>query len=198
MGQRGRKKGANGERSRALLLHIAADEFAHKGYYETKVSDIVKRADLSQPTFYLYFRSKEELFRELVDLFRDKLFDLTKKSRLEPGINDTSVPERIKERLAMIFGYFVENPNLTRIGFFVAPEAEEIKKLIAAQIAENLISEQQDSYFRPDMDMSIVAESLVGMIERLTVTNLLQGSKQPESLANEIVNLLLYGMLFNK
>ncbi|MFC0270827.1 TetR/AcrR family transcriptional regulator [Metabacillus herbersteinensis] len=147
MGQRGRKKGANGERSRSLLLAIAADEFAHKGFSDTKISTIVKRANLSQPTFYLYFESKESVFQELIQLFRSKLFDLTKSSRLEPGIDLTSVPERISQVLAAIFHFFKENPNLTRIGLFVGEEAEDIKKQLSKQIMDNLISEQENGYF---------------------------------------------------
>ena len=68
MAVRGRPKGASGEESRALLLQVAAKEFAQKGYYETKISDIVKGASLTQPVFYLYFQNKEAVFQELVDL----------------------------------------------------------------------------------------------------------------------------------
>lgn len=198
MGQRGRKVGANGEQSRALLLAIAAEEFAHHGYYQTKVSTIVTRAGLTQPTFYLYFQSKEAIFQELVELFRSKLSDLTKKSRLNPGMNFIDIPQRIAAGLTAMLSFFVEEPHLTRIGFFVAPEAEEIKKQIAAQITDNLRSEQQDGYFHGDLDMSMVAESLVGTIERLTLTKLLEGSKDPEGLANEVVRLFLYGLIVNK
>ncbi|MBP1156831.1 MULTISPECIES: TetR/AcrR family transcriptional regulator [unclassified Paenibacillus] len=198
MGQRGRKVGANGEQSRALLLAIAADEFAHQGYYQTKVSTIVARAGLTQPTFYLYFQSKEAIFQELIDLFRSKLADLTIKSRLEQGIDLNDLPQRIAAGLTAIFRFFDEEPNLTRIGFFVALEAEEIKKQLAAQIRENLKAEQQDGYFHADLDMSTVAESLVGTIERLTLTKLLQGSMDPECIAGEIVRLFLYGLIANK
>lgn len=198
MGQRGRKKGASGAQSRALLLAIAADEFAHHGYHATKVSTIVKRAGVTQPTFYLYFQSKEEIFQELVNLFRLKLFDLTRKSRLAPGIDLQSLPERIAVGLTAIFRYLAEDPNLTRIGFSLAPEAEEIKEQLATQIRENLNSEKREGYFRADLDMGTVAESLVGIIERLTVTKLLQGVKPPEELANEIARLFLYGMVVDK
>lgn len=43
--------------------------------------------------------------------------------------------------------------------------------------------------------MGIVAESLTGIIERLTSTNLFKGIKAPEDLAGEIVNLFLYRMI---
>ncbi|WP_404454137.1 TetR/AcrR family transcriptional regulator [Virgibacillus necropolis] len=197
MGQRGRKKGANGEQSRDLLLKIAAEEFARKGYYETTISTIVKRAELTQPTFYLYFRSKEEIFQELIHSFRTNLFGLVGKSRLESGIELKSLPDKIKEGLTAIFTFFMKNPNLTSIGFFIAPEAEEMKSQLATQITDNLKSEMDEGYFQSIVDIRIVAESLVGIMERLTVTKLFTGLKGPERLADDIVNLLLFGIISN-
>lgn len=194
MGQRGRKKGSNGEQSRALLLTIAANEFAKYGYHDTKVSSIVKRAGLTQPTFYLYFQNKEAIFQELVELFRENLFSLTSKSRLEPGIELNSLSERIAYGLAGIFTFFKENPDLTKIGFFESAIAEEVKRELAIQIEENLTSEVQNGYFSPDVDMCIFAESLVGIIERLTLTKLFPGLKEPDKLAIEIVEILLNGV----
>lgn len=198
MGPRGRKKGANGEQSRALLLTIAAEEFAKNGYYETKISTIVKRASVTQPTFYLYFQNKEAIFRELVDLFRNKLVDFTNSSRLELGMDVRFVSDRIVIGLTRIFTFFAENSHLTRIGFFISADANELKSQLATQIEENLMFEVQAGYFREDIDINIVAESLVGMMERLTFTKLFQGIKEPAALANEIVQLLLYGMIHVK
>ncbi|MFF2289396.1 hypothetical protein [Peribacillus butanolivorans] len=47
----------------------------------------------------------------------------------------------------------------------------------------------------PDANMLIIAESLVGIIERLTITQIFEENIQPEILANEIVHLLLDGLL---
>jgi TetR/AcrR family transcriptional regulator, fatty acid metabolism regulator protein len=195
MSNRGRKKGASGEQSRALLLTIAAEEFAQKGYYETKISTLVQRAGLTQPTFYLYFKSKEAIFQELIDSFIKGLSDLTTESRLEPGIDFNSLPLRITKGLSGIFTFFSENQNLTRIGFFNSLESEEIKKQLALQIRDNLISEVNNGYFQSEMDMSLVAEILIGAIERLTLTKLFSGIKEPEEIASEIVHLFLKGML---
>ncbi|QED49332.1 TetR/AcrR family transcriptional regulator [Cytobacillus dafuensis] len=194
MNLRGRKKGANGQESRALLLKIAADEFAHHGFHGTKISSIVKKAQLTQPTFYLYFESKEAIYQELVDLFHEKLSFLTKKSRLEEGLDSHSLPIQIKHGLANILTFFMENQSLTRIGFFISPQSEVIKKQMAKQIEENLLSEVEKGYFNPNIDMSMVSEGLIGVIERLTLTKLFQGEKEPEALAREIVFLFLYGM----
>ncbi|MCM3763886.1 TetR/AcrR family transcriptional regulator [Neobacillus niacini] len=197
MAARGRKKGADGEKSRNLLLHIAAEEFSKNGYHETKISTIVRRANVTQPTFYLYFQSKEAIFQELVDIFREQLVAYVQQSRLETGLEKGSIEKEIKQRLTNLFSFFKEQSELTRIGFYMAKESSEIKSLIAYQIEQNLRKEQQDGYFRTDVDMQTVADSLVGIMERLTETKLLKNLIEPEDLANEIVRLLLFGMIAN-
>ena len=57
---------ARGEATRRRLLTAAEQEFGSKGYHGASVSSITQRADSAQGTFYLYFRSKEELFLTLV------------------------------------------------------------------------------------------------------------------------------------
>ena len=55
-----------------------------------------------------------------------------------------------------------------------------------------------NGYFQTEMDMSLVAEILIGAIERLTLTKLFTGIKEPEEIASEIVHLFLKGMLSKK
>jgi AcrR family transcriptional regulator len=48
------------------LLDAAMICFEERGYYETRVNDVVKIAKTSHGTFYLYFSNKEDLLRALV------------------------------------------------------------------------------------------------------------------------------------
>jgi AcrR family transcriptional regulator len=57
---------ARGEATRRKLLEAAEAEFGGKGFHGASVSSITTRANLGQGTFYLYFRSKEEIFSVLV------------------------------------------------------------------------------------------------------------------------------------
>lgn len=189
------EKGKKGQESRRRLLEAAADEFAHRGFYETKISTIVKKAKLTQPSFYLYFSSKEAVFEELVQNFRSRLRKLTETIRLEPGIDPKDVSKRILVAVETVFRFLVADPNLTRIGLFLAPESGQIKEELVCLIQENLKSEQQAGYFRSELEMETVAECLIGMIERLTVSYLLPGTKSPENLAEQVVALLMNGML---
>lgn len=61
-------------------------------------------------------------------------------------------------------------------------------------LKENLEAEQQLGYFRPELDMETVAECLIGMIEHLTDSYLLPGTRDPASLAMQVVDLLMQGM----
>lgn len=97
----------------------------------------------------------------MVELFRSKLFDLAKESRLDSGIDLEVLPNRIAVGLVVVFSFFYENQNL-----FLSSDAEVIKTQLSAQITDNLLSEQRDCYFRSGLDMNVVAESLVGTIER--------------------------------
>jgi AcrR family transcriptional regulator len=48
------------------LLDAAMIAFDQRGYYDTRINDVVKIAKTSHGTFYLYFSNKEDLLRALV------------------------------------------------------------------------------------------------------------------------------------
>jgi AcrR family transcriptional regulator len=51
--------------------------FGRKGFLETRVADIVREAKVAHGTFYTYFDSKEEVFREAAKLVVDDLYAST-------------------------------------------------------------------------------------------------------------------------
>jgi AcrR family transcriptional regulator len=59
-------KTKRGERTRQKILDAAQREIGRKGYAEASISTITAQAAVGQGTFYLYFRSKEDVLRELV------------------------------------------------------------------------------------------------------------------------------------
>ncbi|TSI10757.1 TetR/AcrR family transcriptional regulator [Lysinibacillus sp. BW-2-10] len=190
MSKRGRKKGSSGEVSRALLLNMAVEEFALNGYHETKISTIVERAGVTQKTFYLYFNSKEAIFQELITKFREKLSTIVSESRLEATMDKSDIVNKLFKMLQ----FFAENSYLTQIGFYLSEESIEIKKQLLEQISNYLNAGAKGGYFRSNVDMDFVAESLLGMIERLTQTQLFSGLKGPQQLAEEIAMVVLKGI----
>jgi AcrR family transcriptional regulator len=57
---------ARGEATRARLLDAAEQAFGTLGFHNASIADITRAAAVGQGTFYLYFQSKEDIFRELV------------------------------------------------------------------------------------------------------------------------------------
>src|SRR5258706_10984169 len=56
-----------GERTRTRLLEAAKRVFEEDGFLDARISDISKRAKLSHGSFYHYFDSKEQIFREVAE-----------------------------------------------------------------------------------------------------------------------------------
>lgn len=57
------------ERTKKQLLNAAIDLFEAVGFQKTRISDIVAKAGVAQGTFYLYYRSKEEIFLDVIQEF---------------------------------------------------------------------------------------------------------------------------------
>jgi len=49
------------------ILEASLEEFSQKGYSGTKISDIVKRAGISQGLLYHYYKSKDELYLAVIE-----------------------------------------------------------------------------------------------------------------------------------
>jgi AcrR family transcriptional regulator len=48
------------------IIAAAKKVFANKGFHDTTIADIAKEAELAYESFYPYFESKDDLFRELI------------------------------------------------------------------------------------------------------------------------------------
>jgi AcrR family transcriptional regulator len=60
-GLRERKKA----RTHQAIVEAAVEVFRERGYEKTTVEEIVRRVEISQPTFYKYFGSKDAVLREV-------------------------------------------------------------------------------------------------------------------------------------
>jgi len=102
---------ARGEATRRKLLAAAEVEIGEKGFHVASVSSITTRADVGQGTFYLYFRSKDEIFLNLV---RDIGRRLRKHMALAvEGASNRMAAERLG--LDAFFEFAQAHPGLYRI-----------------------------------------------------------------------------------
>ncbi|PID86602.1 MAG: TetR family transcriptional regulator [Chloroflexi bacterium] len=63
----------NPESTRGRILDAALNIFSSKGYYDTRLDEIVEESHTSKGAIYFHFPNKERLFLALVDQFADLL-----------------------------------------------------------------------------------------------------------------------------
>lgn len=70
--------------TRAALICAAKAAFSELGYARTTVADITERADVSRATFYVYFASKDDVFRLLTGQLRDAFLEAQEAHGADP------------------------------------------------------------------------------------------------------------------
>jgi len=102
-------------RTRAAILSAASDLFQENGYENTSIQQMAERADTGVGTLYGYFRSKEDILREVL---RQHSVEAVQRYR---GAIDETTPaiERICAALHVLQVYFRENRTILRAAFSV-------------------------------------------------------------------------------
>ena len=104
-------KTKRGERTRQKILDAAEREIGRKGFAEASISTITAEAAVGQGTFYLYFRSKEDVLRELVLRMGRRL-----RRHLTLAVADAPTRLEAERRGLRAFLEFVRaNPDLYRV-----------------------------------------------------------------------------------
>ncbi|MBN1572400.1 MAG: TetR/AcrR family transcriptional regulator [Deltaproteobacteria bacterium] len=78
------------ERKRRLLIDSAKSLFVERGYGNTTVDMITERAGVSTGTFYIYFKSKSEVYKVFQDEGIDILTGMIKKAVANPSMSPIS------------------------------------------------------------------------------------------------------------
>jgi TetR/AcrR family transcriptional regulator, fatty acid metabolism regulator protein len=185
---------SKGEASRSRLLEVAAQLFAERGFEQTKISDIVKAAGVTQPSFYLYFENKEAVFAELSSQMVKRLGELL----LELGQFQAGedLAQKTEANLLAIFSLLNQNSDLTRIGLEHAAQAPllfaTMEQMMVAQLAQ--IKQQ----LKPDLDLELAASAMIGMVKHFIHTQLITKKRSPEELAKFCSDFQLFGIAKSK
>ena len=67
-----------GEKRKKEMLKIAYDMFLTQGYENTSVDEIIEKAQIAKGTYYYYFKSKEQMLEEVIDIMIDYETEMAK------------------------------------------------------------------------------------------------------------------------
>ena len=153
--------------TRDKLLRTARSIFEQEGYDATSISSIVEAAQVSRGTFYLYFQSKEDIFRMLAESIQGSLVDLQ-------GLPRRLGPREVVERSISTFMVFYrENARMMAVLEQVAtydPSFRSLRRDMRRSVADRAVrfiaDLQQKGLVDADVDARIAGIALTGMIDR--------------------------------
>lgn len=94
-----------------LIIKIAEKIISEKGYTETTIDEITRKAGIGKGTFYLYFKDKEDLFFSIIKEGLEKPMEEIKKEieKIEDFF------ERLKKGIEIYLSYHEKNYWLFKI-----------------------------------------------------------------------------------
>jgi AcrR family transcriptional regulator len=191
---------------RDRLLAAAVDVFAAKGYAATRVSDIVREAGVAQGTFYLYFKSKQAIFEQLLDTCFSRLLAETLGTY---SLRDISRPEDVIEQTQVLWRTILQQCRADRALVSLAlreasaggPEVVARLEANYLQVIDGLAAYIEVAVarglFRP-VDPQLAAWAIVGMLERaIYYAVFVDEQADLDRLVDDLVRLELGGLLLN-
>ncbi len=190
--------------ARIQLLAAAEAVFAARGLDEAKVEEIATRAGLAKGSFYLHFESKEDAFRQLVEMMLARM-----KAQIEAMAEDAisakaSLAEVLEGWVAAdleLFEFIWQNRAVVSLMLdggrcaafrhlvdgFCDEAAVKTKRLLLRGIEAGI--------YRRDLDIDVTAAFIAGAYDRLA-RQIVREPRRPDltKLLREVQSLVLRGL----
>jgi len=195
------------EQRKRLILDAAKELFFTRGYRDTTIERITERAGVSTGTFYLYFKSKQEIY---MTLYADgiELFQAMAQEAISwPGMSAIARLSAIAhayfrfytnhteyfEILAFIHMYQADLKERSKMSAILDEKAIELLKIIEAVIQQGI----ETGELTP-MDTWKATNVLWGMMDGLVMLaereNLMVMGVTLEDLIKQALQIIFYGM----
>lgn len=156
------------EATRRRLVEAATELFAQEGLHGATSARIAAAAGVATGTFYLHFKDKEALFREIVFAALGELRDRQRR------VVDTAGGDaraQIRARTAELVAFAEENRNLILVLFGRGHEAagvgDEVLDSLTPGIAEAFRARVQAGQLPADVHAATAAQALAAMNSRV-------------------------------
>lgn len=152
-----------------IIVDAALEVFRDKGYANTRMADVARRAGVSYGLVYHYFASKEMLFNVIVEGWWSRLYQMLK----DEGVSNTGCREKLENIISFFLDTYAEKPNLVSI--FVTEVSRSSVYHTAGGLAkfrtffsltEEIMEEgQKKGFLRSDMGPHYLTYIFLGAIE---------------------------------
>lgn len=147
------------EETRARLLNAAARVIGKYGYAGCSIARVAARAKVAHGTFYLHFKSQQDLFDQLLPALGAEMLEVIGKA-----VRDSKSLIELEQRgLTANFDYLVQHPYLHRVtaeAELYAPVAyrqyfEELAKPYKKSLRRSMAAQSQPAFREDQLDAVI-------------------------------------------
>jgi TetR/AcrR family fatty acid metabolism transcriptional regulator len=195
------RRGPNGGREkRDRILRAAVKIFSRKGFFNSKVSEIARSAEVADGTIYLYFKNKDDL---LISLFEEKMGEVVEDVRRRIAVGGNAL-EKLKIFIENHMDLLEREAGLVEV---LQVELRQSTKFLKdytpvkffeyLEIISGILEEgKREGVFRPDLDISIARRAIFGALDELSLTYILSRKPKyhPTVTAAELCRLLMEGL----
>jgi len=198
-GARARQSEGSSSEKRDRILQAAVDVFAEHGYFNARVADIARKADVADGTIYLYFKSKEQILMAALE-HAFALFLRIANQELQE-ISDP--PAKLKRLAELHLSSLASNRGLAMV---FQTELRQSAKFLSEfshkhlasyfDLIRSIVREGQEAgVFRKQVSDKIAANCFFGAIDAMVTSWLLSERDYPlAAAADALVDVILTGM----
>ncbi len=153
------------------ILDAAVVEIAQRGFHQTTVARIAKRAGVADGTIYLYFKNKEEILFSLFERAMGR-FIIESEAKLEKVASASEKLRQIIELHLTIVGQDRDQAIITQVE--LRHSLHFMGQLSRAQVGQYLgiiekvvVQGQQDGEFRGNLDPVFAAKAVFGVLDEM-------------------------------
>jgi AcrR family transcriptional regulator len=179
------------ERTRRQIIAAARQVFERDGYIDARIADIARAAKVAHGTFYTYFTTKEEVFREVANAVVDELYDHTLSHHTGTSI------ERVRQSNEQFVVVFRDNAEFIRVIEQVAAmnhEFETMRRALrsraAARVESAIVRYVTEGRADPAIDPRVASHALIGMVYYFCYAWLTLGEPFDDNAAVETLTML--------
>jgi TetR/AcrR family fatty acid metabolism transcriptional regulator len=197
MARKSSRNGASGKRE--SILRAATRVFARNGYFNSKVADIAREADVADGTVYLYFKSKEEILHSIFD---QNMAEAVSAGRVL--IEKISDPREKLRRIAMLhLERLGADPDLAVVfQVELRGSTKFMREFSAAGFAEYLgllrqtfEAGQRSGVFRKELKAKLVSKILFGALDEMATNWIIsKRNYKLEPMAEVVMDVFLNGV----
>jgi AcrR family transcriptional regulator len=181
-------------RRRQQLLEVALEVFGDRGFHVTSMNEVAEAAGVTKPVLYQHFRSKRDLYREVLTDVGGQLLDAITKATAAAR----TPHEQVELGFTAYFRFVASNEAAFRVLFGGGTRRDEE---FAAQVAEvegaiaEAIATLIDVEGLTEPQRRHLAQGLVGLAEGTGRAWVAEGSVEPpDEMARLLANMAWAGL----